>query len=183
VKAATRDYKQARRGSIEPRRLRDFGYGLASGLVIALLVYVVMNQRALQAGARAADERPEPRPSAVAEAVAAEAESSATQYDFYEMLPKFEVVVPERERDVKRDLPAAPVERPGVYVLQAGSFRQLPDADRQRTQLARQGIDATVQRVAVDAESGTACVSARSRISPSSIACAIACAQRKSMRS
>ncbi len=29
------------------------------------------------------------------------------------MLPNFEVVVPEKERDVKRDLPAAKIEKPG----------------------------------------------------------------------
>jgi cell division protein FtsN len=66
------------------------------------------------------------------------------------MLPNFEVVVPERDRDVKRDLPAARIERPGVYVLQAGSYRNLPDAERVRAQLALQGIESKVQRVAVD---------------------------------
>ena len=66
------------------------------------------------------------------------------------MLPNFEVVVPEKDRDVKRDLPAAKIERPGVYVLQAGSYRNQPDAERVRAQLALQGINAKVQRVAVD---------------------------------
>jgi len=59
-------------------------------------------------------------------------------------------VVPEKDRDVKRDLPAAKIERPGVYVLQAGSYRNQADADRVRAQLSLQGIDAKVQRVAVD---------------------------------
>jgi cell division protein FtsN len=69
------------------------------------------------------------------------------------MLPNFEVVVPEKDKDVKRDMPAAArVERPGVYVLQAGSYRNEADADRVRAQLAMQGIDAKVQRVAVDAD-------------------------------
>ena len=73
------------------------------------------------------------------------------RYDFYEMLPHFEVVVPEKERDVERkDLPTARVERPGVYVLQAGSYRNLSDAERVRAQLAKVGVEANVQRVAVD---------------------------------
>jgi len=42
------------------------------------------------------------------------------------------------------------IERPGVYVLQAGSYRQQAVADRTRAQLKLQGIDANVQRVAVD---------------------------------
>ncbi|MGK3871059.1 SPOR domain-containing protein, partial [Enterococcus faecium] len=85
----------------------------------------------------------------------ADPDSTATaaageKYDFYEMLPNFEVVVPEKDKEVKRDLPAtAKVERPGVYVLQAGSYRNEADADRVRAQLAMQGIDAKVQRVAV----------------------------------
>ena len=55
---------------------------------------------------------------------------TAEKYDFYEMLPNFEVVVPEKDKDVKRDLPAtAKIERPGVYVLQAGSYRNEADAE------------------------------------------------------
>jgi len=66
------------------------------------------------------------------------------------MLPKFEVVVPEKDKEVKRDLPSDKIERPGVYVLQAGSYRNQSDADRVRAQLKLQGVNATVQRVAVD---------------------------------
>ena len=68
------------------------------------------------------------------------------------MLPKFEVVVPEKDREVangRGDSPAN-IEKPGVYVLQAGSYRQQAEADRIRAQLKMQGIDASVQRVAVD---------------------------------
>ncbi|GMU68993.1 MAG: hypothetical protein AMXMBFR37_13250 [Steroidobacteraceae bacterium] len=148
-----RDFKQTRGGGFGFDRYRQFGYGLASGLAVALLVYVVMNQRALQPDDAAAL-RPEPRAAAQPADAAPEAEAAAgsggRQFDFYEMLPKFEVVVPERDREVKRDLPAAAVERPGVYVLQAGSYRGQADAERARAQLALQGIQAVVQRVAVD---------------------------------
>ncbi len=96
--------------------------------------------------------RPEPRHSAAGDPEAG-ASPSAQKYDFYEMLPHFEVVVPEKDKDVKRDMPAtAQVERPGVYVLQAGSYRNEADADRVRAQLSMQGIDAKVQRVAVDSD-------------------------------
>ncbi len=44
------------------------------------------------------------------------------------------------------------MERPGVYVLQAGSYRNEADADRVRQQLSMQGIDAKVQRVSVDTD-------------------------------
>ena len=67
------------------------------------------------------------------------------------MLPKFEVVVPEKERG-SRVAPASPIDRPGVYFLQAGSYRDEAVAERIRAQLAKLGIDASVQRVAVDAD-------------------------------
>jgi cell division protein FtsN len=74
------------------------------------------------------------------------------RYDFYEMLPNFEVVVPEREAAVQRNAPAAAVEKSGAYVLQAGSYRKVEEADRVRAQLALQGIEARVQRVSIDAD-------------------------------
>src|SRR5438105_10847753 len=99
--------------------------------------------------------RPDPHRAARAEpeGPGAGAGRASDKYDFYEMLPDFGVVVPEKDKDVKRDLPAAAkIERPGVYVLQAGSYRNEADADRVRAQLALQGVDARVQRVAVDAD-------------------------------
>ncbi len=85
-------------------------------------------------------------------APASQTADSETQLDFYEMLPKFEVVVPEKEQEVKRDIPSSPIERPGVYVVQAGSYRRLEDAQRVQKQLQLQNIDANVQRVSVDAD-------------------------------
>ena len=97
--------------------------------------------------------RPDPHRARADLEAAAGSGKPSEKYDFYQMLPNFEVVVPEKDKDVKRDLPAAAkIERPGVYVLQAGSYRNESDADRVRAQLALQGIGAKVQRVAVDAD-------------------------------
>jgi len=127
AKLSARDYKSSQHRPFELRRFREFGYGLLGGALLT----------AMAADAEAAGGSGQP----------------AEKYDFYQMLPNFEVVVPEKDKDVKRDLPAAAkIERPGVYVLQAGSYRNEADADRVRAQLALQGIDAKVQRVAVDAD-------------------------------
>ncbi len=80
----------------------------------------------------------------------AAAEESPNSYDFYDKLPKFEVVVPEREKDVKRDIRDVPETRRGTYVLQAGSYKNFADADRIRAQLALQGVESKVQKVSVD---------------------------------
>ncbi len=58
---------------------------------------------------------------------------------FYDMLPKFEVVVPEKEKDVRPDTRAVPETRRGTYVLQAGSYKNFADADRVRAQIGAAG--------------------------------------------
>jgi cell division protein FtsN len=143
----TRDYKRPVRRSLDVSRYREFGVGLLVGLVLASAVFIYKSDA--KKAALPETPRPEPQRAAKAEVDGAAAEAG-DRYDFYEMLPNFEVVVPEKDRDVKRDLPAAKIERPGVYVLQAGSYRNQADADRVRAQLSLQGIDAKVQRVAVD---------------------------------
>lgn len=143
----TRDYKKPPRRSLDLMRLREFGAGVLVGVVLASGVFIYMKD-AGQAIAEAP--RPEPQRAPPATADAGASGESTESYDFYEMLPKFEVVVPEKDKDVKRDLPTGRIERPGVYVLQAGSYRNLSDAERVQTQLRVQGIDANVQRVAVD---------------------------------
>jgi cell division protein FtsN len=71
-------------------------------------------------------------------------------YAFYEMLPKFEVVVPEKDKDVRPDIKSVPETRSGTYVLQAGSYKNFADADRVRAKLALLGVESNVQKVTVD---------------------------------
>jgi cell division protein FtsN len=153
VKITSRDFKRARAGGIrfELSRFREFGFGLAIGLSLSVCVLVWQNYRDKES-ARVAAEQPKPEPRASANASAVDAEEGAKNYDFYDMLPNFEVVVPEKERAVSPERAAAltPIERPGVYVLQAGSYRRQEEADRVQAQLKKQGIEANVQRVAVD---------------------------------
>jgi cell division protein FtsN len=157
-----RDYKGRARASlrIEPGRLREFGVGLAMGLAVALVIFVADHRRV-----QSAADVPEPKPrhqtasaspngadkASAGEPGAGDIESTgaAARYDFYQMLPKFEVVVPEREHGA-RVAAAAPVEQPGTYFLQVGSYRDAAVAERVRAQLEKLTIAATVQRVAVD---------------------------------
>jgi cell division protein FtsN len=165
-RVTVRDYKRRTRGqlTVPPERLRGFGFGLAIGLALALVVFIA-DRRAGQSPLDA----PEPRAArhgsarglpttdlkqpaaaaAEANAVGNETGSEAGRYDFYQMLPKFEVVVPEREH-ATRVAPAAPVEQPGTYFLQVGSYRDAAVAERIRAQLSKLAIESTVQRVAVD---------------------------------
>ena len=153
ARLTTRDFKRAaRRAPLDFKRFRDLAIGLAAGAILTAGVFVYRSDT----HKTAEPDRPRPEPQQRA-ATASEADSgtagseASERYDFYEMLPNFEVVVPEKDREVKRDIPgAARIDRPGVYVLQAGSYRNQADAERVSAQLKLQGIDAKVQRVAVD---------------------------------
>ena len=87
---------------------------------------------------------PDDGPSAAGE------EPKKSRFDFYEMLPAFEVEVTEEEASPApgTPVPQAVVE-PGVYVLQAGSFTRYADADRRRAELALQGIESNIQKVTI----------------------------------
>lgn len=135
-------------------------FGLGLGLVVALLVYLggsrVPGEREAQ--------RPVPRAAAVppaavndtpppAEPRAAPSEKPPEpeeRFSFYELLPQFEVVVPEIESSSGDNRGTATIEQPGVYVLQVGSFHALADADRMQARLALLGIESEIQRVMID---------------------------------
>jgi cell division protein FtsN len=147
AKLTARDYKKAQRRAFDLKRFKEFGAGALVGAVLTGTAFLYVGEVHRQP----ADEpRPQPRHAPPTDAEPLGAHGSDERYDFYEMLPHFEVVVPEKERDVKHDLPTGSVEKPGVYVLQAGSYKNLSDAERVQAQLAKQGVEAKVQRVAVD---------------------------------
>jgi len=153
ARLTARDYKSTQHRPLDLRRLREFGYGLLTGALLASMAFAYLNGKGHRSVDPPDSPRPDPHRAAPSDTAGVPSGKTAEKYDFYEMLPNFEVVVPEKDKDVKRDLPAAAqIERPGVYVLQAGSYRNESDADRVRTQLAMQGIDARVQRVAVDTD-------------------------------
>jgi hypothetical protein len=169
-----RDYKHKRRTGfgLDLAQISVFAIGLAAGLAVAGLIYIADHHAP---DSPPETSRPTPRKSGIGDPGAAgaggvggigaagaaagaggtDAATGATgsdgKYDFYQMLPKFEVVVPEKERGT-RVAPAAQVDRPGIYFLQVGSYRDENVAERIHAQLGKLGIDATVQRVAVDTD-------------------------------
>lgn len=128
-------------------------FGLTIGLSVALAIY----KRDIPPAAASAPAPQQPAsmaeslaPEAHAAKVAEPAETPESRFTFYDMLPKFEVIIPEEETDVKQDAVIEVVQEPGIYELQAGSFTEATDADRRRAELALQGIESRIQRVAVD---------------------------------
>ncbi len=72
------------------------------------------------------------------------------RFDFYTILPEQEVVIPEREITGKPLQGLPQVEQPGTYLLQAGSFRKLEQADQLRAQLALLGLESDIQIVTIN---------------------------------
>jgi cell division protein FtsN len=145
-----RDYKHAKRRSSSSgiSGIAGFVVGLALGLSVALAVYLYDRRPAARMAQQAAPITAEEAPAAPRPAPASQ--QAETQYDFYEMLPKFEVVIPEQDGRVAEKPGAGPVQKPGAYVLQAGSFRNHADADRMRALIAMQGVESKIQKVTID---------------------------------
>ena len=88
--------------------------------------------------------------STVPEAIEETPESGVT-FDFYDMLPNLDVEIYEDQRQPARVAPkqAPPppkVEKPGIYILQAGSFSRLTDANRRKAQIALLGVHAEIKK-------------------------------------
>ena len=128
-------------------------FGLAIGLSVAFAIYV-------RSGEPAAPKPVARQPASLESAIDDNGEEPAesapveqaqeSRFTFYDMLPNFEVVIPEEEPDVEVDVEPRAIVKPGLYILQAGSFTRYEDADRRRAELALQGIESTIQRVTID---------------------------------
>jgi cell division protein FtsN len=122
-------------------------------------------------------DQPQANPNAVAQQgsspgiAASSAASSASQFDFYKVLPEKEVVIPNAELSAMakaEQQKAAAANNPdestptatatpaasqgGGYVLQVGSFPNASDAEATKAKLALQGFAAHVQAVTLDGQ-------------------------------
>jgi len=147
-----RDFKSRRRKTTGLSGWAGLLCGLAVGLGVAGVIYVKDHRPDAPLAKTGKPDRKRLRGSEVPDSDPGDssAEGPAKSYDFYDMLPKFEVVVPEKDKDVHPDTQSVPETRRGTYVLQAGSYKNFADADRVRAQLALQGVESKVQKVTVD---------------------------------
>jgi cell division protein FtsN len=152
AKGAARDYRTKRGKGAGFSGWVGVLCGLALGLAVAAVVYIKDHRPDAQIAHTGKPDKHRPRGNETPDTEAAEsgAEEPAKSYDFYDMLPKFEVVVPEKDKDVRPDTKSVPETRRGTYVLQAGSYKNFADADRVRAKLALQGVESKVQKVSVD---------------------------------
>jgi cell division protein FtsN len=146
-----RDYK--RRAPARKRKKAIPGWvwllsGLTVGLFVAFLVFLQTREPAPVKTAAREPARAGAKPAPKAPAATAP-EKKPLSYDFYTILPQFEVEVPE-EKNPPREKPVPAVATPGTYTLQVGSFTSPRDADTRKAELAMLGIVSAVQAVNVD---------------------------------
>ena len=146
-----RDYKHTKRrpaGGGGMSGVVGLIVGLAIGLTVAMAVYLYdrrpSSRLVQQSAPLAKDDAATPVDPAPA------SQRAEQEFDFYEMLPKFEVVIPEDGGKVAPEAAAGRVQKPGAYYLQAGSFRNHADADRVRAMIALQGVESKIQKVTID---------------------------------
>lgn len=91
------------------------------------------------------------------------------RFEFYGLLPEYEVVVP-RESLREGQKPPAPktadAKPPGRYLIQVGSFRERPEAEQLRAQLSLLDVQSRVEKVTVDNGSAAGQTWYRVRIGP-----------------
>lgn len=147
-----KDYKNSPKPKDKPKKKSGGfpGWGwFVLGIIACFAILKggpVLWQAELHAGKHASARSTAP----VAGTVAAAPASTAPHYDFYKMLPSFQVVIPGQDKDVRSGNAASPVQQPGSYILQVGSFPSYADADRMKATLALQGIESSIQSVQVN---------------------------------
>jgi cell division protein FtsN len=71
------------------------------------------------------------------------------RFEFYTILPKLEVEIPETEIKIRKHEEKRGKVGPGQYLLQVGSFRMYKDADRLKAKLAMLGIESIIETAKV----------------------------------
>ncbi|MGH8282891.1 MAG: SPOR domain-containing protein [Gammaproteobacteria bacterium] len=151
-----KDYKHSPKPKDKPRKnsggLPGWGW-----FVIGIIVTVVIIKGAPQVWKKvehrinpAATETAKTTVKSHSKAAAASTTPAEPHFDFYKMLPSFQVVIPSQDKEVRSGDVPGPVSQPGTYFLQVGSFQNYTEADRLKANLALLGVESSIQQVKVN---------------------------------
>ncbi|MDE2234461.1 MAG: SPOR domain-containing protein [Gammaproteobacteria bacterium] len=150
-----KDYKHSPKPKDKPRK-RAMGLPGWAGFVIGALVALVilkgapvvwgkLQRRLHPAAAQSAKSPAKP----AAQAGSASSSAATPHFDFYKLLPSFQVVIPSQDKETRSGDVPGPVSQPGTYILQVGSFQSYAEADRLKANLALLGVESSIQQVKV----------------------------------
>lgn len=148
-----RDYKNSRR---KPDKKPVPGWvwlltGLMIGLLVALLVYLAQQPSFTTSKNDAKVIKKQIKKPAAKKQTRKDEKNSGMRYDFYTVLPKSEVVIPDYEI-IQREKQNQAGKVKYKYLLQAGSFRKRAEAESLKARLALLGVESNVQKVEVNGD-------------------------------
>jgi cell division protein FtsN len=149
------DYKSRGNGR-EKKPLPGFIWllvGLGIGLFVALLVYLDGQPDTgnnFSTAVKKELNKIKQKPAAKQDKAA---EKQEPKFNFYTILPELEVLIPDSETQPPKSS-AIPADNnlssEKQYILQAGSFQNLQDAEKQKASLALLGYEASIQHVTIN---------------------------------
>jgi len=148
-----RDYKNSKR---KPDKKPVPGWvwlltGLMIGLLVALLVY--LSQQSINSSSKndATVIKKQQKKKIIKKTSSKKEKNAGLRYEFYTVLPKSEIVIPDQEI-VKREAEARAGKVNYKYLLQAGSFKKRNEAESLKARLALLGVESGVQDVEVNGD-------------------------------
>jgi len=160
-RAQSRDANNRRRNNRETNGVGIFKWMLITALIIGFAVFLVyLKSPELQKAVPLVQaQEPAPAPKSVKVDTrnklattdkAIEQKPQPPQFDFYTILPKKEVVVPDHEVKTRTREEQIGKNKKASYVIQAGSSRDYKDADQLKAKLALMGIESKIQKAKVE---------------------------------
>lgn len=148
------DYKSRGNGR-DKTSLSGFAWfmsGLCIGLFVALLAYLDGQPESGTGFGDAIVKELEKIKNKTATSNKKTAGKNEPKFNFYTILPELEVLIPDAETRPPSTASSGNLQDNKQYMLQAGSFRNLNDADKLKASLALLGFEASVQHVSVNGE-------------------------------
>lgn len=153
-----RNIKRSRRSSGREDSLALWKWMLITALIIAFVVFLFYlgskggkQVNTPPVSQSASDNKKTEKTAAAAANKKAEvkADPEIPQFDFYTILPRKEVVVPDHEIDTRSREERVGEAKATQYILQAGSYKDFKEADRLRAKLALMGIESRIEKAKV----------------------------------
>jgi cell division protein FtsN len=157
-RAHSRDASNRSRNHQKSSSVGVFKWMLVTALVIGFAVFLVyLKSPALQKSAAVTQSQAATKTSKAetsnkisANQKAKEQKPQPPQFDFYTILPKKEMIVPDHEIKTRTREERVGKNKKASYVIQAGSSQDPKEADQLRAKLALMGIESKIQKAKVE---------------------------------
>lgn len=113
------------------------------GIIVAAAMYTFNVGQGDNHSSSTVEKKTAPAPKSKPTTAAPEEEEQ--RFDFYTLLPKLEVIIPDSE--IREEQERLKPKEDAVYMIQVGSFRNFVEAESMKAQLAFLGIEADIEAI------------------------------------